>query len=414
MAEFRHEDIPGSPPDPADYSIAKEVARQARNVACNLWSKHPKWAGVKGSAQDRAVQWGDALMRDMCKKSPSPPPPQRTQPFTGGQCACASYTVVFRRIRKDGGTDPTSTVGLTGKIRGADLSGRDAQGRRLFTIKHQSCVTGTPVDVSSFFGVVTEEVYSGIQIVSITRNGGLPDNCGNPPPDFPPPFNEDPLPGDLVKPYVPPNSTDPGTTWNIGVPFIFIDANANVNVDVGGVTVKFDLGGVTLNYNRSGGDGTPGSGSSPPPDLSGLEQKIEQAKNAAEQAKNAAEQAKKVAEDRSNNDGDDPQNDPNKQEKEPKNEDDPKEEDGIERLLAVQVELLSMPSNRRTQDGGDAPDVNYAGWFEFKTKGTPHPRVPIHFERNYYIAPVGADGYAYTVYNGFTARAIVITAKATQ
>lgn len=413
MVRFSHEEIPSDSDDPSGYGFAKDVARQARNAACSLYDKYPGAASAGTVPGSPAQQWIDAFWRDMCRKAPGTRPPQPKQQYSGGQCDCVAYTVRFRLLFNNGTATGQSFFGVTGKIRGftsTDLP----NGSRQFTCLHMVCTNGVPSPAQSNFELAAISLNPRLEIISITRNDGQPDNCGSPPPSWLPPFNGTPGAGEKIKPYVPRNPDSPGSGWNISIPFAFIDADANVNVDVGGVNLNFDLGGVTFNIDNKFGDGSPGSVGGEPPDLSGLEGAIEAAKNAAEGAKNAAEAAKKRIDDRNNNDGDDPQNDPNKQEKEPKQEDDPKEEDGIERLLAVEVELLSKPSNRRTQDGGDAPNVEYAGWFEFKTKGSPHPRVPIHFERNYYIAPTGADGYAYTVYNGFAARAIVITAKATQ
>lgn len=412
MVRFTHEEIPSDSENRAGYGFAKDVARQARNAACSLYDKYPAAATAGTIPGSPAHQWMKGFWEDMCAKAPGERPPDPESPFNGGQCQCIPYLINFRIVRGDGTSSGISTVTRTGPIIG--FTSQDSEfGTRSFICISTNCSTTPPSQTTSVINTAFTVDEPTLEVISITRADGLPDNCGNPPASYVPPYNGTPLDSEKEVPYEPKEPGGTGVGIGIIVPFVFIKPEVAVNVDVGGVEVKFDLGGVEFNITNKFGDGEPGSVGSEPPDLTKIEQLAREAKEAAEESKEAAEGAKKLGEDAANNDGDHPQNDPNKQEKETKQEDDPKEEDAIERLLAVQVELLSMPSNRRTQDGGDAPDVQYAGWFEWKTKGTPHPRVPIHFERNYFTAPVGADGYAYTVYNGFTARAIVITAKAT-
>lgn len=407
MVYFSHEDIP-EVREPGSYTFAKDVARQARDVACNFRSQYPK-AFEPGTVFGN--EWARAMWDDVCRKSPSPTVPPKEVPFNGGQCQCIPYAITHRITLGNGTQLSAGVSNISGRI--LAFGQVDApNGIRVFTCRHEVCSGGTVTEQTSTLNEYFIADDPTISILSIARTDGQPDNCGDPPADYPPPFNELPPSNPPPIEYDPPTVDAPGQEWNITIPFVYLKPDFTFNVDVGGVTLNFDLGGISFNIDSIFGDETPGSTGTPPPDLSALEKKVDDAKEAADAAKAAADAAKKLADDTANNDGDHPQNDPNKQEKEDKTEDDPKEEDGIERLLAVKVILEDMPSNRRQQDGGGAPDVIYAGWFEFKTKGVPHPRQPIHFDFNYFIAPIGADGYAYTLYNGFTGRAQVITAKA--
>jgi len=419
MVSFSHDEIPSDPPPlGGSYNFAKDIARQARDAACGLYSDFPGLVTAGTIPGSPAHEWIRGFWNDMCRNAPPPLPPPPEPPFSGGQCPCVSYRIAYRvRSFPEAEFSPTLFTTRNGRIQG--FGSIPFGSLRSYTVTWTPCSGG--VEQSPVTDVyLTDGGTSEVQIQGITRVDGLPDECGDPPPVYPPPTKPVPPGSEYTTPYNPPGTDKPGNGFNITVPLVYVDAEANLNIDVGGVTVNFDLGGVSFNIDNKFGDGSPGSIGNPPSEVPDYTDAINGAKNAADAAKTAADDAKtaaddaaKAARDRAGNRPGDPQNDPNQQEKDEKTEEDPKEEDAINRLLAVQVDVLQMPRNRRTQDGGDAPDVNYCGWFEFKTKGIPHPRVPIHFESNYFIAPVGADGYAYTLYNGFKGRAIVITSKDT-
>lgn len=92
-----------------------------------------------------------------------------------------------------------------------------------------------------------------------------------------------------------------------------------------------------------------------------------------------------------------------------KTDEDPKDEEVGEDLRFVEVIINSIPTNAASQFGGDGPNVFYCGWFEFSTEGRYFPREPIHFSSNIFVAPDGATGYAYTLYQGFAGRANIYT-----
>lgn len=420
MVTYSHDEIPAIAPTTSNYDVVKDAVRQARNAVCKLRASSPERA-IRGEfPQAPAAQWLDATWDNICRNSPTPTVPRPRRMFNGGQCP-VNYNVVFTfTVYYRSNNSVFFSSGGSAIIKGA------LGGTKVYVATDGTAGIGI-VDgdgvlrpLTSGFDVNSYRV-GDFAFTSVTRVDGLPDNCGDPEYQYPPTGDPPLTPGDKTIIYDPPSTDRPGGGWSITVPVVLIrgeanlnvDAKATVNIDVGGINLNFDAGGIEVNIGRDGGGGGD-------VDLTEVTNLATQARDAANEAKDAAnsanqnaEKANKALDDRNNNRPDDPQNDPNKQEKEQKQEDDPKEEDAVPRLLAVEVELLDVPKNVRTQDGGDAPDVVYAGWFEFKTKGTPHPRQPIHFGRNYYIAPAGADGYAYTVYNGITARATVIKAKAT-
>lgn len=85
--------------------------------------------------------------------------------------------------------------------------------------------------------------------------------------------------------------------------------------------------------------------------------------------------------------------------------------DGItDPLYAVEIDVNTKPSNARTEyGGGNAPDLVYSGWLEWRRNGRCTTRQRIDFLNTVHFAPSGADGFAYTVYGGFSASSSYIT-----
>lgn len=401
MVRLPHEDIPATR-EPESYTFVKDVTRQVRDAACSLRSKYPK-AFEPGTIGGWGNEWARAMWDDVCRKSPVDPPPEKTQPFGGGQCACSAYTV-YVRFTFTNSPDQTGFLGLTGKIRGADMSGRDNLGRRLYTIKHQSCATGTPVNVESYLGTVPSNAV-GFFITSVVRAGGLPDNCGNPPPDYPSPFNELPPSPYPPVPYDPPDSTSPGQDWDITVPFAYLSPEFNLNVDVGGVNFNIDVGGIEFNLDNAGGENSPGSIGKLPPDitdtLDGIGDKLDE----------IGDKLDDVGDKVDNPPGDrpPPPDDDDNLDKEEKDEEDPKDEETGDRLRWVKITLTKLPD--KVQYGDGAPNCYFAGWLEFRTASGYFPRQQINFQESFFPAPDGATGYAYTLTNGAEGKATVYKEK---
>lgn len=419
MVRFSHDELPATG---SSGDWFKDAAAYARDVFCNIHSEYPAvTTGIDGSIPGSAGSVRKALADSICRRSPATPPPDPNALFSGGQCA-TKYRMIFELKSTDpafGEFVQPYGVNVWGNISGVSI-GKDAlSGKEVLQVRCHGLASAprnpelVKLDlVSSFF-----QKFSGVNLQQVYTLDGDPDTCGDPNPQYPPDYSR-PLPIPFpIPPKTPPGGGFPPSP--IFLPFpVFISPRFDIGIDVGGINFNFDAGGVEFNLgNRDGCDGSQGSCSGQPggqfPDDYANKDDVANLGGKIDGAKNAAEGAKKAADDAASNDGDHPQNDPNKQEKEERDPDDPKEEAGIERLLAVKVDILSYPTNSRSQDGGTAPDVYYLGWFEFSTKGTPHPRSPIHFLSNYYIAPVGADGFAYTVYNGVQAKHTVIKAKAT-
>lgn len=404
MTFVPHDDIPSVAPTAPGYEFSKDVIRQARDAACSLYSRYPGAFTAGAVPGTPAETWTQGFWNDVCRKSPTPNPPPTTPPFEGGQCPVEYVVRVkqtwFNNVDPETIYEQVSFQGVTGKIQGAGWENGD---HYMLDRNGNRRILGLGLDPN----VVTETSFV---IESIERLDGLPDECGNLPAGYVPiPLPPISDPG-WNPPYLPPpGGTAPG--FKITLPFGWLNPEFNLNIDVGGITLKFDLGGITFNLGDRSGDGSPGSFDGNQPDLGGLEDAINNARDAANNARDAANGARDAANNRNTNDPDDPLNDPDKQNRDPKGEDDPKEEDELERLLAVEVELTEKPKNAKNQWGDGAPDVYYAGWFEFLANGKAFNRTPIHFDLTRFNAPPGATGYAYTLYYGFKGKATVITAK---
>lgn len=131
-----------------------------------------------------------------------------TQPFLGGQCTAVSYRVTGQSeaTRDDGSTGPIDF----GSFLISDVRGPITYIGQSPTSKSSGILIGKNFQGQSqtfSLGGTSDTRYTfRLKSYSITRNDGQPDNCGDPPPVFPPgtPTPTDPEP--------------PGTVINIDLP----------------------------------------------------------------------------------------------------------------------------------------------------------------------------------------------------
>lgn len=72
------------------------------------------------------------------------------------------------------------------------------------------------------------------------------------------------------------------------------------------------------------------------------------------------------------------------------------------------IALSDLPDNRKTQSGGSAPDVIYAGWAWFKAGDYLFERSPIDSQGKLFKNPGGAEAFCYTLYSGFNGTPIIL------
>lgn len=159
----------------------------------------------------------------------TPPPP----PFTGGQCAVV-YLTEFARTDQPTNWLSTNPPSLVGPITSAVVStvGPGPSGTTTYRATFTGA-NGTSIGQSNNFnpppGIITR----------VRRQDGLADNCGDPPPIYPPPTN---INIDVDVEYV-----DEGDVIvNVTVPIEFKPFTVNFNGDVN-FPFEFSLGGIDFN-----------------------------------------------------------------------------------------------------------------------------------------------------------------------
>lgn len=386
----------------ADF--ADKLAETVRGFACNLWNNFPDQITQN---RNLASSFARGVMTAACTPN-NPPPP--TEPFTGGQCDQIQYLirVEFRptptdpfslqtlgagnpffgpiqslQLRFDSNFQPANDEAGFPEIDGTSPNRGDF---RLFSVETNP-TTGEPQERLTQFGFNTPGQTGTARFVEIVRLDGQPDNCGNPPPIYPP---TNPTSNDYTTIIT--INNDDGTTVNFPLTYIPITNNFPLNFDLGGISISLDLGGVNFNFDgrRPNGDPEPlgdGQETPVPTPLDDLDRNFPAPRQ--------------------------PTPNPDDYEEEPRTPTDPKEETIGDDVAFVKVTLTQIPSNAKQQWGDGAPDVIYAGWFEFQAGGHYFPRQPIHFENSIFVPPRGVIGYAYTLYNGFNGFATIYKLKET-
>jgi len=152
------------------------------------------------------------------------PPP----PFTGGQCQGVIYLVNYQNNNQDGPTGGVFMTAGPGPV-GGGVTSPQGGARILFN--------GVAVSVASGSNLVAPT------IISVVRQDGLPDECGDVPPVFPPPT---PIDIDIDVTY----NIDEGDEVTVTIPFIY----APITTDINGyfrIPFTFEFGDVEFSGNIS-------------------------------------------------------------------------------------------------------------------------------------------------------------------
>lgn len=384
-------------------NFSEQLADGVQDFACQLWGNFP--AFISGN-KSLPISFVRGYFSTMCDPA-TLPAPLAPPPFSGGQCP-ERYKLFYQNAVISNGTlagwsstfsvNPVNLVGpitniilLVNNVADEDLEhwSFDGQGEEPFinerTKQYKFRCTTPNGDVDVAIGNTF-----GRRFVDLQKNSGLPDDCGSPPPAPYPDNPPDPGAGDF-------NTTidikdNQGNDFNFPLVYAPVDFNFPMNFDLGGVEVILDIGGIQFN----GGDNNyPGGGGNDLPDG----------------------QPDPVATDAPDDGGrtlippPTPELDENLDTEElPESQSE--EEEEIERLKYVKLELLEIPQGKGVQwGGGSAPNVYIAGWFEFKAGNFCYPRQPVHFTKNIYVAPEGANGFAYTLDIGILGKATIFKVK---
>lgn len=349
----------------ADFAIV--AANAARNFSCGLFSLYPG-AIIPNAADDFLT----GLWNGFCKNSSPGLPAPPAIPFTGGQCPGTRYEVHIEfDLTSSGGTfhevvDDNNVYGPIAAI--YQNSGVDSIGDCLgFTIDaftftgapyppHGSFGGGAPYSIANF--TVNVSVVSG------------PDTCGDPPITFPQGIEIPTTDLTGTETLDLPGGFSPSLQFTFPTPIPGINiapivAVAAINASIiPQFNINADMGGLHIG---SGGNLT----------QTQLAQIPAIAKNTAPPPKPSNPSINP----RNRGSGENVQT-------------------GISNLAYVQINLTQTPTARQTQFGqGDAPNVYYAGWFEYSLENIPAARQEIRFNGQIFINDKNYDGYSYTLTN---------------
>ena len=233
--------------------------------SCNIWSQFP---GFVTGGRNPLSSYARGFMNGVCTADSTPPPVPDPE-VEGGQCPNAPYDVEIEYTLGTGGNQRDRTVSVFGEVVRAAFQVNSTTGNFEVGV---FAGTMTDPDANMFYQV---DAYNGAlgapdftTILSITRTDGMPDDCGNRPPQYPP--EPPPSQNDLSTTITVNNfdgiDADFTLSWNrtnnnYNFPFNFKLNGTNVTVDVGGITI---FGDPSVTSDNTGND-------SPPPGSDGGE-----------------------------------------------------------------------------------------------------------------------------------------------
>jgi hypothetical protein len=391
-----------------------KIADAAKDFACGIYRTVPR--NIIPVISDIQQFYWDGFCGDPPRDPLNLPPPP-SKPFSGGQCSCIKYRVIFTLHEIYDGQLYTRATGisLNGEVTSYRIVKTSTDWSVQFLCRGDASSPCSPSLIwISGFDRPTERLYSLEKITfdSIRREDGGADNCGDPPSEYPlpppvPPGGYTSLPTPIVFNdntthnfifnFLPPSPPPANSNFLPPIVINYIDPKFNFKIPL---TFNFDG---TVNF---------GGGNSYNQDD---RDNINNIKNVTNSTNNTVNNTSNNIDNFYGNYKKDRDRIINKKplpdDFEPPKPPEPPGKKLVERLAYVNVDLSVIPSNAKSQSGQGAPNVVYAGWFEFLRKDKSFPRDYIHFANNCFIAPVGADGYAFTLYNGYQGSAIAITFK---
>lgn len=410
MVDFTHDDLlysagGGTP------SFTKAVINKAANFACTLYKDYP-WATTLGNNAFTRGLW-DEMCRDRPPGLPDPPVPPS---FQGGQCGGVLYNILVRFTGDDGTVNDVWSTGYYGAVSGASgayIAAHYSNGERGWRcdVTSQGLVDAEPGYLPN--GTTVRPVPPGnpvrfgrdvnvtAALVQVVRADNQPDTCGNLVPSYP----HTPIPSGANQTNV--QVSVGNNTYSVPIVVNPTVTNYTIKVQAGDIDLDFGLAGVTINNNAifSEIQNTANNVTNIANNVGGIANNIVTVANAVtglqgnvrvvNQVTAAALIATSV--------GAAPPSSPTNDTVQTDDAASAQAEEVDEVLVWVKLDLKNIPRNVKRQDGGDAQDVLYAGWFQFIIEGYYLPREPIHFVKSIFKAPAGAKGYAYTLYEGFTA-----------
>lgn len=210
-----------------------------------------------------------ALQKIICNNPPKDP---YVPNFKGGQCDGVRYLVQATLHMFDSfnnrDTFIRSFVEVWGPVGTIDFENRATSGPPNYgmfvTCRGRTDSAIQPPGTKVTFGDAGSgnDINPRLEAISVTRNDGLPDTCGDPPPIVVPPFN----PGDNITNVNINYTNNFGDNFNLTVPiaigYFNVDINGNFNIPFNiqidptlNITGNINANNNTVNFNFGGGAG---------------------------------------------------------------------------------------------------------------------------------------------------------------
>lgn len=416
MANLTWDDLEESRSNPGSNAIA-DLANAAADAFCDSFQANPG-AFVTDPFDTSGGALLGALADRICRpRNKIPPPPQK--PFTGGRCSCIQYRVSYTAYANGAvwystyadlpGPISGLSLGATGNLKtiGFFYGAANCGGRRRFNI------------ISNFENYGNQQGAYRAEITGVTRLTPGADTCGDPAPQYPP--SVPPL-SDLFKPAIV-NIAGAPTSLPVKVrpvsPPAFPTSFPLFSIDLGGIDVNFSLGGVSINPTVNIGlpsvlpvanlpPGFPDIPYTPPPsipELAPIGDQLDNISDSLESTNNGVTDANNKLDDLADCDRCKPTiNNPTQAYSVTES----RTVTGLPHPIQhVRLSLDIYPSNPKTEPGGNAPTVYYAGWFWFRTSGGVGDRLPIDALEKCFYPPQDVTGFSYTCRKGYQASAVV-------
>lgn len=394
----------------------RNVANAAANFACDAWQNYSEYSS--GFSDPTGIgKFNNALYSKLCAprgKQPASPPQSL---FVGGQCV-KEYNVVYQlRYGPNNLITQGTVTRAVGPIKGFTVNPTATAERYRYGISFTPSVNHP--DGFSFALEGNNNDVKPVEMISLvaTPTDGSADNCGNPPPSYPP--------------KTPPsNVTNNTQNVNIGAGVVIaapitlipvkVDADVEINpqiqVGVGPFNVTFDAGGVTVSPSfefGTGGKTTPNPNWSPtgtptpqsqkleckPTDLApvisrltSIEGKVDAQAATLDDIKDCSCPVGYTTNVLSIGNGN----------------------SGVAALptnaIQVRLNLESIPNNAKIQSGGDnAPIMYFCGYYRFGDGTGLSARTAISSEQSTIEVPLWATSFSWSLYEGYDCNVSCVT-----
>lgn len=387
----------------ATSNLALQVGKAARNFACGLYVDYKQWDEFNPFPTAPLGGFIRTVWDTVCSESAPGLPPFGENPFTGGQCVGVDYSVSYRFYFKQAAAPgyTTHTTKVLGRLGGVVTKKTNPTNWSL-GFRAQGSPSGAFVAYPDDRYIHNAAPYLDgspprLVITSVVRTDGQADTCGNVPvipPSTPPPTTRLTEITNIIK--------NDGNTYSFPLTWNDIDADLNLNVDVGGVNFKFNVDGLTFKF---GGDTVGGGGDITNQDVvNNINNSITNlgdviTNEIIDSSTTNTTTITTLVQDVRDAQCECPED------KQPPNEFQYDKftrplaksatVDGLTDLAYVELHVSNFNNTNKIQYGDNSPNVLFAGWLEFRIGNNNLERHQLHFEHNLFIAPDNCTGFAY-------------------